>query len=73
MSVDKKLYALYSSSNIICVIKSRRLRWAGYVACMWERTDTYRVSVEKPEGRTLLGRLRCRWKGNFKMDLSEVG
>ena len=33
---DKELYALYSSSNIIRVVKSRKLRWAGLVACMGE-------------------------------------
>jgi hypothetical protein len=47
----KELYALYSSPNIIRVIKSRRLRWAGHVARMGERRGAYRVLVQKPEGR----------------------
>jgi hypothetical protein len=57
---NKELYALYSSPNIIRVIKSRRLRWAGHVARMGERRGAYRGLVGKPEGRRPLGRPRCR-------------
>jgi hypothetical protein len=46
---NKELYALYSSPNIIRVIKSRRLRWAGHVARMGERRGAYRALVGKPE------------------------
>jgi hypothetical protein len=53
---NKELYAVYSSPNIIRVIKSRRLRWVGHVACMGEMRNAYRVLVEKPEGRRPLGR-----------------
>jgi hypothetical protein len=63
------LYALYSSPNIIRVIKSRRLRWAGYVARMGERRVAYRALVGKPEGRRPLGRPRRRWEENIKMGL----
>jgi hypothetical protein len=48
---NKELYALYSSPNIIRVMKSRRLRWAGHVARMGERRGAYRALVGKPEGR----------------------
>jgi hypothetical protein len=48
---NKELYALYSSPNIIRVTKSIRLRWAGHVARMGERRDTYRALVRKPEGK----------------------
>jgi hypothetical protein len=48
---NKKLYALHSSPNIIRVIKSRRLRWAGHVAHIGERRGAYRALVGKPEGR----------------------
>jgi hypothetical protein len=48
---NKELYALYSSPNIIRVIKSRRLRWAGHVARMEETRGAYRALVGKPEGR----------------------
>ena len=64
---------LYTSLNIVRVIKSRRMRWAGLVACMEERRDIYRVLVRKPEGKRPLGRWRCRWEDNIKMDLQEVG
>jgi hypothetical protein len=47
----EELHALHSSPNIIRVIKSRRLRWSGHVACMGERRRAYRVLVGKPEGR----------------------
>jgi len=40
---------LYSSSNIVRVIKSRRMRWAGHVAGMSEERGAYRVLVGKPE------------------------
>jgi hypothetical protein len=66
---NKELYALYSSLNIILVIKSRRLRWAELVARMGERRGAYRALVGKPEGRRLLGRPRRRRENNIKMDL----
>jgi hypothetical protein len=70
---NKELYALYSSPNIIRVIKSRRLRWAGHGARMGERRGVYRALVGKPEGRRPLGRPRHRWEDNIKMDLRAVG
>jgi hypothetical protein len=70
---NKELYALYSSPNIIQMIKSRRLRWAGHVARMGERRGAYRALVGKPEGRISLERPRRRWEDNIKMDLREVG
>jgi hypothetical protein len=69
----QELYALYSSPNIIRVIKSRRRRWAGRVACMGERRGTYRALVGKPERRRPLGRPRRRWEDNIKMDFREIG
>jgi hypothetical protein len=70
---NKELYALYSSLNIIRVIKSRRLRWAEHVARMGERRVVYRALVGKPEGRRPLGGPRRRWVDIIKMDLREVG
>ena len=64
---------LYSSPNILRVIKSRRIRWAGHVARMGEEKGVYRVLVGKPEGRKPLGRPRRRWVDNIRMDLQEVG
>jgi hypothetical protein len=53
---NEEIYALYSSPNIIWVIKSRKLRWAGHVACMGKRRVAYRVLVGKPEGKRPLVR-----------------
>jgi len=64
---------LYSSPIIVWVIKSRRMRWAGHVACMGERRDVYMVLVGKPEGRRPFGIPRCRMEDNIKIDLHEVG
>ena len=64
---------LYFSPNIVQVIKSRRMRWAGHVACMGEERGVYRVLVGKPEGKRPLGRPRRRWVDNIRMDLQEVG
>jgi hypothetical protein len=62
---NKELYALYSP-NIIWVIKSRTMRWAGHVACMGERA-AYRALVGKPEGRRPRVRPRHRWEDDIKM------
>jgi hypothetical protein len=60
---------LYSSPNIIRMIKLRRMRWPGHVARMRETRNAYRILVGKPEGKRLLGRPRRRWVDNIKMDL----
>ena len=70
---NEELNDLYCSPNIVRVIKSRRMRWAGHVARMGEEESVHRVLVGKPEGKRLLGRPRCRWEDNIKMDLQEVG
>ena len=70
---NEKLNALYSSPNIVRVIQSRRMRWAGHVARMGERRAVYRVLVRKPEGKGPLGRRRRRWEDNIKIDLEDVG
>jgi len=69
---NEELNDLYCSTNIVRVIKSRRMRWAGHVAGMGEKRGVYRVLVGKPEGMKLLGRPRRRWEDNIKMDLQEV-
>jgi hypothetical protein len=70
---NNELHNLYSSLNIVKVIKSRRMRWVRHEACMGEGRGVYRVLVGKPERRRPLGRLRCRWDDDIKMDLTEVG
>jgi hypothetical protein len=54
-------------------MKSRRMRWAGYVARMGEKRNAYRLLVGKPEGRRPLERPRRRWLDNIKIDLVDVG
>ena len=64
---------MYSSPNIVRVINLRRMRWPGHVACMGEEKGVYRVLVGKLEGKRPLGKPRCRWVDNIRMDLQEVG
>jgi hypothetical protein len=70
---NDELHSLCSSPNIVRVIKSRRTRWAGQVAHMWEGRGVYRVVVGRPESKRPLGRLRRRWEGNIKLYLREIG
>jgi hypothetical protein len=70
---NKELYALYSLPNIIRVMKSRRLRWAGHVARIGERRGAYKALVGKPDGRRPLGRPRRRWEDYITMDFREAG
>jgi hypothetical protein len=63
-----ELHNLYSSPNMIRMIKSRRMKWAGHVARMGETKNAYRILVGKPEGKRPLGRRRRRWVDNVKMD-----
>jgi hypothetical protein len=67
---NDELHNLYSSPNIVKVIKSRRMRLAGHVVRMGR--GVYRVLVGRPEGKRPLGRPRCRWEDNMKMDLREI-
>jgi len=70
---NEELNDLYSSPNIVRMIKSRRMRWAGHVARIGEKRGAYRVLVGKPEGKRPLGRPRRRWVDIIRMDLQEVG
>jgi hypothetical protein len=69
---NEELRDLYSSPNIIRIIKSTRMRWAGLVAGMGEKRNAYRLLVGKPEGKRPLGRPRRRRVDNIRMDLGEV-
>jgi hypothetical protein len=62
-----------SASDLVRVIKSRRMRWAGHVARREEGRGVYRVLVGRPEGRRPLGRPRRRWEVNIKIDLRKIG
>jgi hypothetical protein len=71
--LQKELNDLYSLPNIVRVVKSRRMSWAGHMARMGEDRGVHRVLVGKPKGKKPLGRPRRRWEDNIKMDLQEVG
>jgi len=70
---NEELNDLYSSPNIVRVIKSRRMRWAGHVACMGEERVCIGFWLGKPEGKRPLGRPSCRRVDNIRVDLQEVG
>jgi hypothetical protein len=63
-----ELHGLYSSPNVVRVIKSRRLRWAGHVACKGEGRRVYRLLI----GKRQLGRPRRRWEENIEMEFREI-
>jgi hypothetical protein len=70
---NDELHDLYSFPNIVRVVESRKMRWAGHVARMGEGRGAYRVLVGRPEGKRPLGRPRHRWEDNIKMGLGEIG
>jgi len=70
---NEELNDLYSSPNIVRMIKSRKMRWTEHVARMGEKRGVYRVLVGNPEGKRPIGRPRFRWEDNIKMYLQEVG
>jgi hypothetical protein len=69
---NEELHDLYSSPCIIRVIKLRSIRWVGHVVQMREKRNAYRLLVGKPEGRRALGRPRCRWVYNIKINFLEI-
>jgi hypothetical protein len=70
---NDELHNLYSSPNIVRVIKARRMRWAGHVARRAREEVVYRVLVGRLEGKIPLGRPRLMWEDDIKMDLMEIG
>jgi hypothetical protein len=69
---NEELHNLYSSPNIIRMIKSRRMRWVGHVARMEDKRNAYRILVGQIEGKRLLGRPGCMWVYNIKIDLRDM-
>jgi hypothetical protein len=70
---NEELHDLYSSPNIVQVMKLRRMKWAGHVARMGEERGLYRVLVGKPEGKRPMGRPRLSWEDNIRMNLQQMG
>jgi hypothetical protein len=69
---NDELHDLYSSPNIVRVIKSRRMRCVGHVTRMGEGRSVYRILVGKPEDKRPLRRPRRRWEDNIKLDVREI-
>ena len=68
-----ELHSLYRSSNIVRVIKSKRLRWTGHVTRMEESRSALKILTGKPTGKRPLWRPKHRWEDNIRMDLKEIG
>jgi hypothetical protein len=69
---NEELHNLYSSPNIIRMIRSKRIRWTGHVARMGETRNAYRILVGNPEGKRPVERSRRRWMDNIKIDLRGI-
>ena len=69
---NEEFHSLYRSPYIVRVIKSRRLRWAGHVARMQKGRSSFKILTGKPTGKRTLGRSKCRWEENNRMDLKEI-
>jgi hypothetical protein len=69
---NTELHNLYSSPNIIKVIKLRMIKWVGYIARMGDMRNVYKILVGKAEGKRPLGRPSRRWEENIRMDLGKV-
>ena len=70
---NEELHSLYRSPNIVRMIQSRRLRWAGHVARMEEGRSAFKILTDTPIGKRPLGRPRRRLEDNIIMDLKEIG
>jgi hypothetical protein len=71
---NEELHILYSSPSKIRMIMSRKMRWTGHVARMWEKRNVYRILVGKLEGKRPLGTPRRGWADiRIKRDLREIG
>jgi len=68
---NEELRNLYTSENVIRVIKSRRIRWVGHVARMRKLRNVCNILVGKPERKRPLGRPKCRGDDNIRMALRE--
>ena len=69
---NEELHSLYRSPNIVRMIKTRRLRWAGHVARIEEGRSAFKILTSKPTGKGPLGNPRRRWDDNIRMNLKEI-
>jgi hypothetical protein len=66
-------HGLYSSLNIVRMIKSRRMRWMGVLACIGDGRGVYRTLIGRPEGNRPLGRPRRGWEDKIKVEFRKIG
>jgi hypothetical protein len=69
---DEELRNLHAALNIIRMIESRKIRWAGHITGMQAKGNAYRILVEYSGERRLLGRPRRRWEDNIKIKLGGI-
>ena len=69
---NEEFHSLYRSPNIVRVIKSRILRWAGHVVRMEEGRSALKLLTDNPTGKSPFGRPRRGWENNIRMDLKEI-
>jgi hypothetical protein len=67
---NEELHNLYSSPNIIRMMKSRRMRWAGHTSR--KRREAHKILVGKPKGKSPFGRPRRGLENNIKMQVTEI-
>ena len=70
---NEELHSLYRSHNIVRVIKSRRLRWAGHLARKEKGRSAFKILTGKPTAKRPLGKPRRRLEDNIRMDLEDIG
>ena len=63
---------MYRSANIVRLIKTRRLRWAGHIARMEESRTAFKILKGTSAGKRFLGRARRKREDNIRMDLTEI-
>ena len=70
---QRKLHSLYHSPNIVRMIKSRRLKWAGYRVRMGVGRSAFKILTRKPTGNRPFRRPRRRWEDKIRIDLKVIG
>ena len=70
---NEGLHSLYRSPNIVRVVKSRRLKWAGHVARMAEGRSALKILTGTTTAKRPLGKSRRRWEDNIRMKRKEIG
>jgi hypothetical protein len=70
---NEELHNSHSFPNIVTIIKTRKMVWAGHITCLGEMRNAYKILVQKPEGRYHLEDLGIDAEVNIRMDLKRSG